>query len=1076
MKMQAKTPMKIQFINIHNTLLHKNMSIRKFSLLTLMVVAALTGSASIPASLKSYLSTPKVDRPALAPAKANVASRTAYGWATRDGSVDRGLVSFDVSAPGTFTSVFPLSGSAFAGCYGTDRYYFYRYTINAAGDDYDQLKFCSINDKTGVVTDIADWSQGGFICNDMTYDYSTGMIYAMCRAIYTDEILNFDIEYSLLLRVNPNSGTYTVVKEYLTDYSGLSNPVYLTLASDLSGRLYTIDVSGNLIYLDKSNDYEATRIGSTGQTPARVLQSMEFDHRNEQLYWCADYSRQVSNFLTINTVTGKGTVIGNLGNDARIAGLYIPFDMPAMSAPAAPGDLRLTPGAQGALQATLSWNNPSTTFGNTTLDRINAVLVYRGDVLIKEFVDATPGAAMTYTDTEVPENGLYEYSVVAINSVGTGKSAVASDWVGRDVPAAVTQLGIARNEDGSVTLTWDAPTQGANMGYFDASTLRYKITRMPDGEVLNEAVTDNEYTDASIEKIDTYYYVVQAINDDGEGESARSAEMFVGNTASFPYECAMANQTEVLSWLAVDNNNDNNTWRYKSVFVSGTGDKGFAQYFESSTNDADDYLISPDFYFRKGCTYTLSFNYKGANDTYVETFDVTVGQGRTAEAQSTVVKHYEIQTGTLTSSGNLQLPAVEESGVYNIAFHATSPKGRYAINIADVKLTESGTPENPDERDEMEAPFNLKADVDDNTGKVVLTWNQEEDEPQPGEDEDGISTDIFDDFESYIPWQINPTGIVQWNYNDVDGGLPFYRYNEWATDVVWPKEACVAVVVNPEQADIEEDDPAYSGKQMLALRGNYSDAEGNTRNAPAPDKYFISPKLNFKESFTFSFYAKSDPDSEEDDPDWKWDKEEIRVGYSTGGMEPDDFTWLSEKNEVIYSGWTRKAYTIPAEARYVCIHYVTPSGAYLLSIDDVFIGTGNPSAAAARLAQARREAAFYYYNVYLDGEKVGRTTGTSYNLGVVAKGEHTATVTAEYNQGESDAATVNFTVNYEAPALKGDVNGDGVVNANDIATTVNVIAGLADSEDYPGADVDGDGVVNANDIAAIVNIIAGTAN
>ena len=61
-----------------------------------------------------------------------------------------------------------------------------------------------------------------------------------------------------------------------------------------------------------------------------------------------------------------------------------------------------------------------------------------------------------------------------------------------------------------------------------------------------------------------------------------------------------------------------------------------------------------------------------------------------------------------------------------------------------------------------------------------------------------------------------------------------------------------------------------------------------------------------------------------------------------------------------------------------------------------------------------------------------------------------------------------------APAVKGDVNGDGVVNANDIAAVVNVIAGTDTKAKYEGrADVDGDGVVNANDIAAVVNIIAG---
>ena len=57
--------------------------------------------------------------------------------------------------------------------------------------------------------------------------------------------------------------------------------------------------------------------------------------------------------------------------------------------------------------------------------------------------------------------------------------------------------------------------------------------------------------------------------------------------------------------------------------------------------------------------------------------------------------------------------------------------------------------------------------------------------------------------------------------------------------------------------------------------------------------------------------------------------------------------------------------------------------------------------------------------------------------------------------------------------VPGDVNGDAQVNANDIATIVNIIAGLEPAT--PQADVNGDAQVNANDIAAVVNIVAGTA-
>ena len=64
----------------------------------------------------------------------------------------------------------------------------------------------------------------------------------------------------------------------------------------------------------------------------------------------------------------------------------------------------------------------------------------------------------------------------------------------------------------------------------------------------------------------------------------------------------------------------------------------------------------------------------------------------------------------------------------------------------------------------------------------------------------------------------------------------------------------------------------------------------------------------------------------------------------------------------------------------------------------------------------------------------------------------------------------------EEPAIKGDVTGDGQVNASDIAAVVDVIAGNEDESKFEGrADVNGDGQVNASDIAAVVDIISGVA-
>ena len=59
----------------------------------------------------------------------------------------------------------------------------------------------------------------------------------------------------------------------------------------------------------------------------------------------------------------------------------------------------------------------------------------------------------------------------------------------------------------------------------------------------------------------------------------------------------------------------------------------------------------------------------------------------------------------------------------------------------------------------------------------------------------------------------------------------------------------------------------------------------------------------------------------------------------------------------------------------------------------------------------------------------------------------------------------------EPSGLKGDVNGDGVVNTSDVSALLNIILGSA--ETVPAADVNGDGTVNTSDVTALINIILG---
>ena len=69
------------------------------------------------------------------------------------------------------------------------------------------------------------------------------------------------------------------------------------------------------------------------------------------------------------------------------------------------------------------------------------------------------------------------------------------------------------------------------------------------------------------------------------------------------------------------------------------------------------------------------------------------------------------------------------------------------------------------------------------------------------------------------------------------------------------------------------------------------------------------------------------------------------------------------------------------------------------------------------------------------------------------------------------------TKTYEIPArtvAKGDVDGNGEVNGNDLNTLINILLGKDNAANYDGrANVDGQGGVDGNDLNALINILLG---
>ena len=184
--------------------------------------------------------------------------------------------------------------------------------------------------------------------------------------------------------------------------------------------------------------------------------------------------------------------------------------------------LTVTPGAEGKLSATLSWTNPSKNGAGENLTGNLAVGIYRDNYLIKALGDGVAaGEKSEYTDNDV-KTGNHVYSVVAKTDEGESLPVSKSVYVGEDIPAAISEV-LVSSARGVNTITWTAPSKGANNGYINPQNITYGITRNIGKEsiMLSSNLKELNYTDKP-ETGKLVSYTVVPMNDAGVGSGTRS--------------------------------------------------------------------------------------------------------------------------------------------------------------------------------------------------------------------------------------------------------------------------------------------------------------------------------------------------------------------------------------------------------------------------------------------------------------------------------------------------------------------------------------------------------------------------
>lgn len=356
-----------------------------------------------------------------------------------------------------------------------------------------------------------DTISGAYSLIGSTGEYLSGLAYHLSdRVMYASGLEGGN---SFLYTVDLASGEATLVGE-------ICSGKIVGIAADALGNLYGINEDDNMLYAIDRLTGEGISIGNLG-IEIMFGQDIGFDRDNNTLYGHL-YGPTAHNpnhfegaLYQINTQTGQVSLVWY--NNFEISCFAIPYTAPLADVPSAVTSAVITADDQGALQAVLSWTNPSETYGGQPLNDFSSVVIERQGEVVQTIENPVAGEQVVFTD-QVPEEGVYEYMIYAVNSAGTSPKRPLITWVGHDVPSAPNNVSLAASENEG-HISWDHPSTGLHGGYFTTTGLTYTIFRYPGEVTVAENITDSEFFDNTVPGMGIYQYRVTASNHVGQGGS-----------------------------------------------------------------------------------------------------------------------------------------------------------------------------------------------------------------------------------------------------------------------------------------------------------------------------------------------------------------------------------------------------------------------------------------------------------------------------------------------------------------------------------------------------------------------------
>lgn len=561
------------------------------------------------------------------------------------------------------------------------------------------------------------------ITHDLTYDATTGNVYAISYIIETDDT-------GLLQYVRPAISTVDMTVGFVTPLA--KTPQFIAIAANTAGELYAISKGAeSALYRVNKETGECLEIGKTGLNP-EYTQSATFDPVTDKLYWTATLINGKSGLYEVDVKTGKADKICDFANDEEFVGIYIPEPTVAAGAPGVVTEPSAT-FVNASLNGTISFKVPTTNYGGGALTGdLTAIVTVDGAAQAPQSVKAGQTVSMPLTLTE----GIHSFTAQISNAAGDGPRAGYSWYVGIDGPAPVGDLKV-ETRDSKPYISWTAPTTGRNGGYIDPTKLTYTVTRMPDMVTVANNITTTNVTDQTSFEASNVYYTVKAYCDGREGAEATSETGLFGSGNGLPvtYDFNTRDQFELCT--VIDANNDA-VYEYHWGYWLYSPDYSYTQdldspalvYAYSPESAADDWVFMPPFVSEAGKKYRVTFKMWTRGDK--ETLAVTAGPTATVGDQTVVLAAKEYNH-TSPQEFTVEFTAAT-SGNYYVGFHCTSAMKKWYLFLDDVTIDDvpdNGAPasvENltvtPGANGAMTATISFTAPRLDGNGKALETISE----------------------------------------------------------------------------------------------------------------------------------------------------------------------------------------------------------------------------------------------------------------------------------------------------------------------------------------------------------------